>query len=145
MCDTDNGATMAPTSAPPDADSVIPVVLTVPQAAALLGWSRQPRYWVIRAGAPGPVRVGRPIVIPTVKLLNQLGVPLDGIVRATANQPVPCRHGRGNGPRDVFHNPEGLGVAPSADLGMLTEPGGEGGRGHEGQRVPPLHQLRAST
>lgn len=57
----------------------MPVLLTVPQAAALTGMSLRSTYRAIEADAIPHIRMGRRITIPTAKLLDQLGLPLDTI------------------------------------------------------------------
>ncbi len=57
----------------------MPVVLIVPEAAVLLGMSRRSCYRAVEAEAIPNIRVGRRIMIPTARLLSQLGLPLDDI------------------------------------------------------------------
>lgn len=58
----------------------LPVVLTVSEAAVLLGMSRRSCYRAVEADALPNIKVGRRIMIPTARLLIQLGLPLDAIV-----------------------------------------------------------------
>ncbi len=57
----------------------MPVLLTVTQAATLTGMSLRSTYRAIEADAIPHIRIGRRISIPTAKLLDQLGLPLDHI------------------------------------------------------------------
>lgn len=67
----------APT--PADPAPTMPPVLTVPEAAGLLRWSLRSTYRAVEADAIPHLRIGRRIAIPTAKLLDQLGLPLDSI------------------------------------------------------------------
>ena len=58
---------------------VMPVLLTVPQTATLTGMSLRATYQAIESDAIPHIRKGRRISIPTAKLLDQLGLPLDHI------------------------------------------------------------------
>jgi excisionase family DNA binding protein len=53
-----------------------PLVLTVTEAAELLGISRSLAYEAARSGElPGVIRIGRRVVVSRSKLLEALGVP----------------------------------------------------------------------
>lgn len=62
-----------------DGGRVMPPLLTVPQTATLMGMSLRATYRAIEADAIPNIRMGRRISIPTAKLLDQLGLPLDNI------------------------------------------------------------------
>ncbi len=63
----------------PDEGRTMPTLLTVPQTATLTGMSLRATYRAIEADAIPHIRIGRRITIPTAKLLDQLGLPLDNI------------------------------------------------------------------
>lgn len=71
-------STETPTEMPAMRDAM-PLVLTVPEAAELLGMTRRSCYRAVEADAIPTMRVGRRIMIPTARLLTQLGLPLDHI------------------------------------------------------------------
>lgn len=68
-----------PATTPAESGASMPPVLTVPQTAGLLRWSLRSTYRAVEADAIPHLRIGRRIAIPTAKLLDQLGIPLDGI------------------------------------------------------------------
>lgn len=57
----------------------MPPVLSVAQASELLGLSLRSTYRAIEHDAIPTIRSGRRIMIPTAKLLEQLGLPIDGV------------------------------------------------------------------
>ncbi len=69
----------APTVGTTDEPRQMPPLLTVPQTASLIGMSLRSTYRAIEADAIPHIRMGRRISIPTAKLLDQLGLPLDNI------------------------------------------------------------------
>lgn len=60
----------------PVGDETMPLLLTVSEAAELLGMSRRSCYRAVEADALPTMKVGRRILIPTARLLSQLGLPL---------------------------------------------------------------------
>ncbi len=69
----------APTNDNTEEPREMPPLLTVPQTATLMGMSIRSTYRAIEADAIPHIRMGRRISIPTAKLLDQLGLPLDNI------------------------------------------------------------------
>ena len=82
----------------PAMGETMPVVLTVPEAAVLLGMSRRSCYRAVEADAIPYLKVGRRIMIPTARLLTQLGLPLDRIAW-DARPPTSSAGGRRDDPR----------------------------------------------
>lgn len=70
---------MAVTSPPTLSTEPLPPVLSVPQAARLLRMSLRATYRAVENDAIPHLRIGRRIAIPTAKLLDQLGLPIDNI------------------------------------------------------------------
>jgi excisionase family DNA binding protein len=58
------------------------LTVTVDEAAALLGLSRNGTYNAVRDGSLPSIRVGRAIRIPTSKLRALLGIERDGVEAA---------------------------------------------------------------
>ncbi len=78
----------------------MPLLLTVAQAAELLGMSRRSCYRVVEADALPTMKVGRRILIPTARLLTELGLPLDRLTRDAEPQQQPSRaDGISTGPK----------------------------------------------
>ncbi len=89
--------TESPT-ATPGISGTMPLVMTVPEAALLLGMSRRRCYRAVEADAIPNMRVGRRIMIPTARLLAQLGLPLDDIAWAAEPTTTAPRPSVGEGP-----------------------------------------------
>jgi hypothetical protein len=58
------------------------VVLTVPEAGALLGMSRPAAYRAAEVGQIPTLRLGRRLVVPVPKLLTMLGVSVAPVLSA---------------------------------------------------------------
>lgn len=56
----------------------LPATLTVEEAAAVLGLARRNAYQQVHAGTIPSLRLGRRIVVPTARLLDMLGIDVDG-------------------------------------------------------------------
>ena len=56
----------------------LPLTLTVEEAAGLLGIGRAAGYEGVRTGEIPSLRIGRRILIPTARLLEMLGIEVDG-------------------------------------------------------------------
>lgn len=69
----------APTKGTKDEPREMPPLLTVPQTATLTGMSLRATHRAIEANAIPHVRICRRVSIPTAKLLDKLGLPLDNI------------------------------------------------------------------
>lgn len=79
-----------PTDTPLGGENM-PLLLTVAQAAELLGMSRRSCYRAVEADALPTMKVGRRILIPTARLLTELGLPLDSLTREAGPQRQPSR------------------------------------------------------
>lgn len=89
--------------------NVLPLVLTVDEAAAVLRISRGSAYEAVRAGELPHVRFGRTIRVPRHALLSQLGVAPSneregasgpGLVGESENGQVPTSISHGAGAQD---------------------------------------------
>ena len=65
-------ATMMPTTA-----TGLPPTITIPEAARLLGISRSAAYRAAERGEIPTIRIGRRLLVPTAKLFEMLGWPVE--------------------------------------------------------------------
>ena len=68
---------MRPTIDRPASLAALPPTLTIPETARLLGISRSAAYRAAACGEIPTIRIGRRLLVPTAKLFDMLGWPLD--------------------------------------------------------------------